>query len=78
MIFVAIGSLCSWFPQIKRMITTKSTNDFSLWTTAILAWVNLSFLLQAILIADFPFILMQSINCIMLGVFTFFVLFYRR
>jgi uncharacterized protein with PQ loop repeat len=77
MILVAFGSITSWIPQITRMVQTKSTDDFSLWTTGILAWVNLSFLVQAILIDDLPFMLMQGITCFMLGLFTFLVLRYR-
>ena len=77
MTVVAFGSLASWIPQITRMIATKSTDDFSLWTTAILAWVNFSFLVQAILIKDMPFILMQGITCFMLIIFAGIILRYR-
>lgn len=78
MSIVAVASVASWIPQMSRILATKSTNDFSLWTTGILAWVNISFLIQALVIEDTPFIIMQSITCFMLGVFTFLVLRYRR
>ena len=77
MTIVAFASLASWVPQITRMITTKSTDDFSLWTTAILAWVNFSFLAQAIIIDDNSFILLQGISCVMLCIFATIIIRYR-
>tara|TARA_R110000744_G_scaffold237024_1_gene354516 strand:+ start:545 stop:820 length:276 start_codon:yes stop_codon:yes gene_type:complete len=77
MTFVAFGALGSWFPQIARMIKTKSTDDFSLWTTAILMWANGSFLWWAYQIDDKPFMLQQILTMIMLTIFTGIILKYK-
>ena len=77
MTLVAFLGLFSWIPQIGRILETKSTDDFSLVTTAILIWANGSFLWWAFQINDTPLLIQQVITCIMLGVFTFLVLKYR-
>ena len=77
MVFVAFASLTSWLPQIYRMVQTKSTNDFSLITTAILLWANGSFLASALFNNDLPLTIQQSLTVVMLILFTFLILKYR-
>jgi len=77
MVCVAILALTSWLPQIHRMIKTKSTDDFSLITTAILVWANGSFLAWAIYNGDKPLFIQQSITVVMLFVFTYLIFKYR-
>jgi len=77
MVFVAFASLTSWLPQIHKMLQTKSTNDFSLITTAILLLANGSFLAWGIFNSDLPLTLQQSLTVIMLVLFTFLILKYR-
>jgi len=77
MVFVAFASLTSWLPQIHRILKTKSTDDFSLITTAILIWANGSFLAWAIYNSDKPLFVQQILTVIMLCVFTYLVIKYR-
>ena len=77
MVFVSFASLTSWLPQLYRIQQTKSTDDFSLITTAILVWTNGSFLAWGLYNVDMPLIIQQSLTVFMLCVFTFLVLKYR-
>jgi uncharacterized protein with PQ loop repeat len=77
MMFVAFVALTSWLPQIHRILQTKSTDDFSLITTAILVWANSSFLAWAFYNSDKPLLIQQSLTVFMLFVFTYLVLKYR-
>lgn len=77
MIVVACVALTSWLPQIYRILETKSTDDFSLITTAILVWANGSFLAWALYNSDTPLLIQQSLTVIMLFIFTYLVLKYR-
>ena len=78
MVLVATLGLFSWVPQIHRILQTRSTDDFSLWTTAILVWANGSFLWWSIQIDDTPLFVQQAITCVMLAIFTFLVLKFRK
>ena len=77
MVFVAFASLTSWLPQLYKIHQTKSTDDFSLITTAILVWANGSFLAWALYNADVPLAIQQSLTVFMLFVFTYMILKYR-
>ena len=77
MIFVAFASLTSWLPQLYRIKQTKSTDDFSLITTGILLWSNVSFLFWGLRNSDIPLMVQQSLTVGMLFVFTYMVLKYR-
>lgn len=77
MIFVAVVALTSWLPQIHRILQTKSTDDFSLITTAILVWANSSFLAWAFYNSDTPLLIQQCLTVFMLFVFSYLVLKYR-
>ena len=77
MIFVAVVALTSWLPQIHRILKTKSTDDFSLITTAILVWANSSFLAWAFYNSDTPLLIQQCLTVFMLFVFSYLVVKYR-
>ena len=77
MVFVAFASLTSWLPQLYKIHQTKSTDDFSLITTAILVWANGSFLAWALYNADVPLAIQQSLTVFMLFLFTYMILKYR-
>ena len=77
MVFVAFASLASWLPQLYRINQTKSTDDFSLITTGILLWANVSFLVWGLHNFDIPLMVQQSLTVFMLFVFTYMVLKYR-
>ena len=77
MVFIAFIALTSWLPQIHRILTTKSTDDFSLITTFILVWSNASFLAWATYNTDKPLFIQQALNVCMLLIFTYLVIKYR-
>tara|TARA_B100001778_G_scaffold333709_1_gene342929 strand:- start:1838 stop:2128 length:291 start_codon:yes stop_codon:yes gene_type:complete len=77
MVFVAFASLASWLPQLYRINQTKSTDDFSLITTGILLWANVSFLVWGLHNFDIPLMVQQSLTVFMLFVFTYMVLKHR-
>ena len=77
MIIVAFVAITSWLPQLYRIHKTKSSDDFSLITTAILVWANSSFLAWAIYNNDIPLKIQQSFTVVMLFIFAYLVVKYR-
>jgi uncharacterized protein with PQ loop repeat len=77
MIIVAFVAITSWLPQLYRIHKTKSSDDFSLITTAILVWANSSFLAWAIYNNDTPLKIQHSFTVVMLFIFAYLVVKYR-
>lgn len=77
MILIGLLAQTSFLPQIYRMWKRKSSDDFSLWTSAILMVCNGSWLYYALVISDTPLILQQALTVINLVVFVGLILRYR-
>ena len=77
MIIVAFVAITSWLPQLYRIHKTKSSDDFSLITTAILVWANSSLLAWAIYNNDTPLKIQHSFAVVMLFIFAYLVVKYR-
>lgn len=77
MIFIGLLAQTSFLPQIYRMWKRKSSDDFSLWTSAILMVCNGSWLYYAWVISDAPLLLQQALTVLNLIIFVVLILRYR-
>lgn len=77
MIFIGLLAQTSFLPQIYRMWKRKSSDDFSLWTSAILMVCNGSWLYYAWVISDAPLLLQQALTVLNLIIFVALILRYR-
>ncbi len=77
MIFIGILAQTSFVPQMWRMFKRKSSDDFSLWTSAILILCNASWLYYSWIISDFPLFLQQALTVFNIVFFAGMIVYYR-
>lgn len=77
MLFIGILVQISFVPQIYRMWCRKSSDDFSLWTSAILMICNASWLYYAWVISDFPLLVQQFLTVLNIALFAALIVYYR-
>lgn len=66
-----------WFPQCRRLIKRKHSDDFSLWTTVILLGNNLAWWWYAAFIDSPSLLLQQGLTIIMLLFFASLIIRYH-
>ena len=77
MVFIGILAQTSFVPQMWRMFKRKSSDDFSLWTSAILLLCNASWLYYSWVISDFPSFMQQALTVFNIGLFAAMIVYYR-
>jgi len=77
MVFIGLLAQTSFIPQIYRMWRRKSSDDFSLWTSAILLLCNASWLYYAWVISDAPLLIQQALTVFNIGLFAGMIIHYR-